>query len=554
MFEYVIRGGTIVDGSGRPRFRGDLAIDRGRVVAVGEVDGEGRVEMDATDRVVAPGFIDIHTHYDAQMFWDATLSPSSWHGVTTVVSGNCGFGLAPVRAEHHDAMCEVLAGVEGMDLEALRVGVPWQTYETFSEYLDILDAADLQLNVGVLAGHTTIRLFVMGAEAMERAATEVEVEAMSTLLSAMLDQGAMGFSSSREASHRALDGRFAPSIVAELSEIVRLCEVFGDRGRGVIELSPGNPNTDIALPNETICEIAERSGRPVTWAALLTGKYPDALRAEILAQNDACDGTVFPQIGCRPVMFQVTLADPYAFNNIPAFEQVVRTPPAGRTAIYADPAWREVAAREVERIRGADFWERMVVQESTAHRDLVDGPSIAALATQRQQDPFDLMVEVGLADDLLTRFGVILANNDEAGMGAMLLDERCMLGISDAGAHGNQLCDASYPTDLLGHWVRELGVLTLEQAIWRLSGQPAEIFGIADRGLLEPGRHADIVVFDPATISHGPLERVSDLPGGADRLVVHSIGIDAIWVNGVQTRRGGVMEDRFPGRLLRAGG
>jgi len=550
MYDYVIRGGTIVDGTGAPSYVGDLAIQGDRIAAIGVVEGTGAVEFDAAGRAVAPGFIDVHTHYDAQMFWDPDLTPSSWHGITTVVSGNCGFGLAPIRPEHRETMCQVLAGVEGMDLASLRTGIPWERYETFAEYLDLLESLPLTLNVGVLAGHTTLRLYAMGQDSMERAATPEELEAMAGLLRDMLAEGAMGFSTSRETSHRSLDGRVAPSLVAELDELMRLCDVVGESGAGVIEITPGFPGR--GLPNETLNEIARRTGRPLTWVALLTGKYSREEARRALDETMGTGAEVWAQIGCKPMMFQVTLGDPYAFNNVPIFEELVRLDHDGRRQLYADGAWVVEAGRQITALRGEGMWATMFVQESTVHPDLVDGPRLSDLAEKAGVTPFEVMVELSLAEDLRTRFGVILANGDEAGVAELLQDERCLLGISDAGAHANQLCDASYPTDLLGHWCRDLGALSLEQAVWRLTSHPAAVFGVVDRGELRAGAYADVVVFDPGAVAEGPLERIADQPAGAERLVHRSEGIEATWINGAQVV-GGPATAVHPGRVLRSG-
>ena len=552
MHDFAIRGGTIIDGTGASRFRGDIGITGDRITAVGNLTEPARAVIDAAGHIVAPGFIDIHTHYDAQLFWDPKLTPSSWYGITTVVSGNCGFGLAPVRPEDAETLCQVLAGAEGMDLQALRVGVPWGRYETFSEYLEVLDAVPKQLNMGLLVGHTTLRLYAMGKAAMDRTATPGELDTMASLLRDMLSTCAMGFSTSREAVHRTSDGRPVPSLAASMDEVMRLCDVVGGSGSGVIEFSPGNPRADTALSNKVMCEIASRTGRPVTWAALLTEHFSPEQIQTVLDEISVSSGRVLPQIGCRPLMFQISLEDPYAFNNIPAFEPVVKGDLPTRKKLYADARWRAQAGPEIERIRGGTFWQRTIVQESSVHASLINGPTIAELAERSGRPPFDEMVHLASQEDYKTRFGAILANNDEKGVGELLLNDRCLLGIADAGAHANQLCDASYPTDLLGHWCRELQVLSLEKAIWRLAGHPAEVYGITHRGTLKPGHFADIVVFDPETISHGPLQRVADFPAGAERLVAPSMGIQSVWVNGVRIS-GAEGGNAFPGRLLRSG-
>ncbi|MBK9178763.1 MAG: amidohydrolase family protein [Acidimicrobiales bacterium] len=545
--DLLLRNGIVVDGTGAPARPADVGVAGGRVVAVTEPGSEvaaGAEVVDLDGLALAPGFVDIHTHYDAQITWDPDLSPSCWHGVTTVVMGNCGFSVAPTRPEHRELVARTLENVEGMSLEALRAGIRWD-FSSFGEYLDSIERHPVRLNVGALVGHTALRLFVMGDDATERAATPAEVAAMRVLLAGALSAGALGFATSKLHTHHGAHGRPVPSRLAAMDELLALVAVLGEQGRGVVQATFG-PGFNVPQ----FAELAAASGRPVTWTALLTGIGGPGKTREIVEQTAAAGGEVWPQVACRPLVMQITLEDPFPFGTVPAFSEVLAAPRERRADLYADPAWRD-RARPVITEQWGRRWSKTTVQETVVHAVLRDGPNLAELAAARGLDPFDLLCDLALEEDLATRFRIVLANDDEDELAGLLRDPRVVLGLSDAGAHASQLCDACFSTHLLGHWVRERQVLTLEEAVWRLSGQPARVFRVAGRGRIAEGFAADLVAFDPATVGPGPLERVHDLPGGADRLVARGVGVHDVWVNGTAIRRRGDDLPARPGALVR---
>jgi len=542
MLDLLIRGGDVVDGTGASRRRADVGIKGDRVVAVGDVSDDAARVIDATGKVVTPGFIDVHTHYDAQILWDGDLTPSCWHGVTTVIMGNCGFGVAPTRPGHRDTVVRTLENVEGMSMEALSAGIDW-CFETFPQYLAALEERGKRLNVGAFLGHTPLRLFVLGGE--ERAATPDEVETMRALLREALEAGAIGFSTSRQPAHQGAFGRPVPSRFAEVDEVGALAAVLGEAGRGILQVSIGP-----GLFVQQFSELAVRYGIPVTWTALVTRADKPGAALRTVERGAALPGEVYPQIACRPIVMQISMTDPAPLGAIDEWKEVLARPRSERAALYRDASWRD-RARPATLAAWSHRWSKIDVEETGAHHDTV-GISLDRLARDRGTTPFDLMLDLALADGMATRFRVVLENDGDEETGALLADQRTLLGLSDAGAHASQLCDACYSTHLLGHWVRERKAITLEDAVWRLTGQPAQAFRIAGRGLLREGYFADLVAFDPATIGTTPIERVHDQPGGADRLVVRSTGVEHMWVNGVAARTAGAdIPEVAAGRVLR---
>ena len=546
--DLLLRGARVVDGTGAESRRADVGISGDRISALGDLnprDAGERIDLDGL--VLAPGFIDPHTHYDAQVLWDPDLTPSSWHGVTSVVMGNCGFGVAPTRPQHREWVVRTLENVEGMSRDALEAGLDWR-FESFPDYLDQLDRLPKRIHVAALLGHTPLRRFVMGEAATERAASPRELRRMASLLGEALDAGAVGFSTSRNESHVGAYGRPVPSRRAELSELRALAGVLGERGRGTLESTWG---ADWFV--EENAEIARSTGRPVTWAALIAQKSQPEFVDGVLERMGASLG-VYPQFSCRPLAAQVTLAEPAPFANMPAFAEVLSLEPGERAPRYASAEWRARARVEFEAQWGREKLESAHVCESRVHAKLCGALSLGELAGGRGSHPLDAMLDLALEEDLATRFAVTFANDCEEQIARLLNDERLMLGLSDAGAHASQLCDAGFATELLGYWCRERGAVSLERAVWRLTGQPARVYGLGGRGRVAPGAVADLVAFDPANVGCGPLERRRDFPAGAARLVAESRGIEHVWVAGQAIRRGGVdLADSRPGRLIRAG-
>jgi N-acyl-D-amino-acid deacylase len=545
--DLLLREASLIDGTGSPPRAADVAVRGDRIVAIrppGSLAPEASTRVvDLDGLVLAPGFIDIHTHYDAQILWDPDLTPSSWHGVTSVVMGNCGFGVAPTRPEHRDTVVRTLENVEGMSAEALNAGIDW-CFETFPEYLSVLRERPKRLNVGAFIGHTPVRLFVLGGE--ERAATPDEMDAMSDLVAEAVDAGALGFATSRQPAHQGAYGRPVPSRFAETEEVFTLASALGRLGKGILQASIG-PGLFI----DQFSELSTRHGIPVTWTALVARSDKPGAAKRLVERAAALPGEVYPQIACRPIVMQMSLEDPFSLAVLDVWKEILAVPRPERAGLLLDQSWRD-RARPVTLEAWSHRWPLMCVAETEAHRALTGIP-LDRLAADRGTNPFDLMLDLALADRLATRFEIILENDGEDELGDLLADRRTILGLSDAGAHASQLCDACYSTHLLSHWVRDRKALSLQEAVWRLTGHPHQAFRIPDRGLIREGFHADLVAFDPEALACTAPERVHDLPAGADRLVVRSTGIEHIWVNGVATLVAGeLVPGVAPGQLLRS--
>jgi N-acyl-D-aspartate/D-glutamate deacylase len=554
-YDLFIRGGSLVDGTGAPARRGDLAVRDGRIAALGRVEGQALRTLDARGLAVAPGFVDIHTHYDAQVFWDRALSCSPWHGVTSVVIGNCGFGVAPTRPGHRDLILRTLESVEGMSLDALRAGLgaDWP-FESFPEYLDAIETRGLAINVGALVGHTPVRTFVMGEEAVAREATPEELEAMRRLVRVALEAGALGFASSKAPTHVGYAGHPVPSRAAATAEIEALAGVLSDSPHGVFQCTIGP-----GLAFGEFERIARATGKPVSWTALLSGLFGPAGHRPILerhAKLQAEGVRVIPQVACRPLMLEFQFKAPFPLESLSVMKPVSAADFAGRKRLYADPGFRAALAARIDGGGLRDRFRAMVLSDFAPDPALCER-SVEDLAEERGVHPVELALDLALESELEARFRMAAANTDEAEVAELLASPASMLGLSDAGAHASQLCDAGAPTTLLGKWVREKRVLTLEEGVRRLTSEPAEVFGIRDRGRLEVGLAADVTVFDPATVGCEPVRRVRDLPAGADRLVADAAGIRCVIVNGTVIREDGrdalAPGDALPGRILRGG-
>jgi N-acyl-D-aspartate/D-glutamate deacylase len=546
MAEFVIRGGSVIDGTGAPARRADVAIEGDRIAAIGEQLSGART-FDASGCVVAPGFVDIHTHYDAQVFWDPALTPSCFHGVTTVVAGNCGFSIAPTRPDQRDVIARTLENVEDMNPATLAAGIPWD-FETHPEYLASVGRRGTALNFGAYVGHTAVRLYVMGAAAYERKATDDEVARMCQVVRESMEAGAVGLATSFAPTHLGIDGKPVPSRLAELSEFEAMARVLADVGRGVVAVTPGQGFF------REIYDFQRRVGVPLTYTALLAIPGFWQMGAKLNDAETAAGADVWPQVSCRKITMQLRMSDPFQFNQAPSFQALMGKPRETRLAAYRDRAWRERALAELGKAPLPPRWDSIEVAETEKHAALVDR-RVAELAAERGATPFDVMLDLSLDEDLATRFRCIQSNDDEEGIAHLLRAKHVVIGLSDAGAHVGQLCDAPLPTDLLGNWVRERAVLPLEEAVRKLTSEPAALFRFSDRGVLRPGAFADVTVFDPETVAPGPLRRVRDFPADADRLTADQPeGMRHVLVNGVAIREDGKARlEARPGQLVAQG-
>lgn len=555
MFDTVFRAATIVDGTGRPSYTADLAVQDGRIAAIGPGLGAGKETVDADGLVLMPGIIDGHTHYDAQLTWDAYADPSPALGVTSVVIGNCGFTIAPCRPADRDLTMRNLTHVEGMSLDALRTGVRWE-FEQFPEYLAMLERQGVAPNVAAFVGHSSVRTYVMGDDAARRAATPDEVARMADLVRGAMAAGAVGFATSTAETHNGENGIPMPSRLADEAEVRALVGAMGEGGRGVYMLTRGQRTTIDFLE-----ELAAETGRPVIVAATFYNGTNPAASTTTLAQTRAArerGHRVYTQVSCCPLTMDFTLHNPYVFEGLTAWKPAMEAHGAAVARVYADPDFRAAVKAELRDFRGRRLfnsqWDRLhLVNAATPAHAGLEGRSLADIAAERGGDPLDCMLDIGLAEALDTEYTAILLNADEEGVVPLLTDPDTHISLSDAGAHLTFFCDAGFGLHLLGHWVRARGALGFEEAVRRLTGQPADLFGIADRGRLAPGMAADLLLLDPLTVGRGPKRKVHDLPAGAPRLVTSGEGVHGVWVNGTRIVADNRVIDpaRRPGRVLR---
>jgi N-acyl-D-aspartate/D-glutamate deacylase len=558
--DLLVRDGFVVDGSGLPRFRADVAIEGGVVVEVGRLAGRGaRRVVDAGGRVVAPGFVDPHTHYDPQLHWDGLATPSLLHGVTTVVTGNCGVTLAPCRAADRGALARLFHVVEEIPLAAFERGIEWR-WESFGECLDALEGR-LGPNLVAFVGHSAIRYFAMGPASYEREASEEEIAAMRALLTTSLREGAAGFSTSQSVHHVGEGGRPIPSRLASDAEVAVLASVLAELGRGIFQ-TDGGPRTHEVPDHVRRVDgpIAERTGRPVLLSGTLhEWNHPEVWREvhAAIAEFQARGARIFTQASPVRLDLDFALDTAILFQDLPALGRITALPREEKLRAYRDPAVRDAIEREAVLGRSPCFfsrrWDTVFVAEAGGGgpRALV-GQSVAEIARRRGARIADALCDLVVDADLDVRFRLEgSANGDDAAVAAMLRSPQALIGFSDAGAHVNTLCGAGDTSLVLARWVRERGVLGLEEAVRALSFQPASVLGLRGRGLLRPGFAADVVVFDPAAVEHRPPRRVADLPGGGERLWRDAPGIDAVIVNGELVVERGIATDARPGLVLR---
>lgn len=560
MADLVIRGALLCDGSGREGARGDLAVADGRITDVGRVAGRAAREIDGAGLALAPGFIDVHTHYDCQLFWDPQATPSPWHGVTTVVMGNCGFTIAPCREADRDTLMRLLLYVEGMPLETLRAGIAW-AWEDFPDYLGTLERRGVGPNVVAFVGHSALRYRVMGRAAVERAATAEECATMARLVREAMAAGAIGWSTSLSPTHFFGDGTPAPSRLAEPDELRALAAALRDLDHGVIEIAPRSllgPPDDKAKEQEFFAELARTSGKVVSWAPCLDNPYAPGSARRLLddaAALQAGGAAVVPQVGCRPLEVRFDFAEPaFYLEQVPFWRPLMRKPREERRRLFADPAFRAELAAQTGAASVAPDWDRLVLRlPASAGTRRWQDRSVADIAAGVGKPALDAFCDLVLEDELTGQWGVAFLNLDARAVAELIQHPGGLLALSDAGAHVDTLCDQGFTTYLLGHWVRELGALSLEEGVRLITAVPAARYGLAGRGRLAPGYAADLVLFDPARIATRPTELVHDLPRGQRRLLQRADGIAWVFVNGTPIVERGEATDSRPGRVLRGG-
>ena len=561
MADLVFRGALLCDGGGGEAARGDLAVRGDRIAAVGRVPQRGDVELDAAGLVLAPGFIDVHTHYDCQLFWDPSASPSPWHGVTTVVMGNCGFTIAPCREADRDVLMRLLLFVEGMPLETLQAGIAW-AWEDFDGYLGALERRGVGPNVAAFVGHSAVRYRVMGRAALERAASAEERVRMADLVRAGMAAGAIGWSTSLSPTHFFGDGTPAPSRLADEEELLALAAVLREVGRGVIELAPKStigPPADKAAEQHFFAELARASGGVVSWAPLHESPFAPGAARQVLdeaAEFQARGLTVVPQVGCRPLEVRFDLLEPaFYLGNNPFWREIMARPRAERRRLFGMPEFRAEVGRQRGFVAGLTrSWDQLYCRlPASASTARWQDRSVVEIATAQGTPPLDAFLDLVIEDDLATQWGVVLLNGDEKAVAELIRHPAGLLALSDAGAHVDTLCDQGFTTSLLGRFVRELGALRLEDAVRLLTSVPAERYGIRGRGRLTAGYAADLVLFDPTRVATRPTQVVHDLPGGQRRLLQGAEGVEYVFVNGEPLVERTVPVDRRPGRVLRGG-
>jgi N-acyl-D-aspartate/D-glutamate deacylase len=559
-YDLVIRGGTVVDGSGLPRYRADVGISGDRIARIGTIHARGREEVDARHRVVAPGFIDGHTHMDAQVAWDPLGTCSCWHGVTSVVMGNCGFTLAPCRPDEKHLVVKNLERAEDIPAEAMRAGIEW-TWETYAQYLDAVARWPKGINYAGYVGHSALRTYAMGERAFSEPATAADLAVMKRELADALAAGAMGFTTSRTRNHETADRRPVASRVAEWSEVRELVQVMGDLGAGIFEIAGEDTGRDLDRRRdylERLRDLAVQTGVPVTWGMFSSRFMPDAWRAYFatLDETARAGGRMFAQVHSRALSVVLSFETRLPFDRLPEWREVRRRPLAEQQMLLGDAEVRRrlvKAAAEAEygsvvgaEARKPDYeWTMLMEDPCGPHR------SIAEIARERGVDPVAAVIDLALERDLDRFFLQPIANEDQDDALELIKHPRAVVTFSDSGAHVSQIMDASLQTHLLSHWVRAKQALTLEQAVRMLSFVPATLWGFANRGLVREGFAADLVVFDPDTVAPEMPDVVNDLPAGARRLVQKARGFSATVVNGEVVLRDGKHTGALPGRLLR---
>ncbi|PYM74949.1 MAG: amidohydrolase [Candidatus Rokuibacteriota bacterium] len=561
-YDLVIKNGTVVDGSGLPRYRADVGVRHGRIVTIGRIRERAREVVDAGGQVVAPGFVDGHTHMDAQIFWDPLGTSSCWHGITSVVMGNCGFTLAPCAKENKHLVVRNLQRAEDIPPAAMEAGIEWR-WTTFPEFLDCLESLPKGINYAGYVGHSAVRTYVMGERAFVQAASEDDLKAMEREVRDAIRAGAIGFTTSRSPAHETPDGRCVASRMATWDEVRRLVGVMGELNAGLFEIAgegvdrtPNDPG--LRDYHVRLRDLAVESGRPVTFGVFSRRSVPDVWRKylALLDETAAAGGRMFAQVHSRSLSALLSFKTQTPFDHLPVWKELRALPLAEQRRQLRDPEMRRrliAASGESDGRRPLGTEAARADYDRLLVFDTVEGPhrTVAEVARERGQHPAETMIDLALAKDLDLFFLQPVANEDQDAALELMRHPRAVVTFSDSGAHVSQLMDSSLQTHLLYHWVRRKQAFTLEQAVRMLTLVPATLWGFADRGLIREGMAADFVVFDPETIVAEMPEVVDDLPAGARRLVQRTRGIAATIVNGEVLLRDGKHTGALPGRLLR---
>lgn len=563
-YDLVVRNGWVVDGSGKDRFRADIGVKDGRIAAIGAIAEAGTKEIDAGGHVVAPGFVDIHTHYDAQVFWDRAVGPSSFHGVTTIVGGNCGFSIAPLNGNVDDAqyLVRMLSRVEGMPLESLQQGVPWD-WTSFASYLGKLDG-ELAINAGFMVGHCALRRAVMGERAVGQQASDDEIAAMQDLLRVSIAEGGLGFSTTVAPVHTDGEGQPIPSRWATDDEVYALASIVSEFEGTCLEFQPNNLGPFSEAEMERMTKVAVVGQRPLNWNLFLSVGDQYERHVSHLAASDharAQGAHVTALASCQPMTTRINLFSGFIFDLFDGWEPTMRLPVDQRQKALADPEVRKVLAHGAAHQTGmmammTDFSKWRIAEAFLPEHQALMDKTMGEIGAERGQAPLDVLLDIAVAEDLKTSFLPPPAGDDPESWrlrAESWRDDRTIVGGSDAGAHLDMIDTFAFSTMILSEGVRERAIFTLEEGVQQITSIPAHHLGLTDRGEIREGAWADLVVFDPETIACGPVHTRADLPGGASRLYADAVGIDHVIVNGAEIVRGQTFVGNHPGRILRSG-
>ncbi len=554
MQDLIIKNAMLYDGTGAAPRLEQVAIKDGLIAALGADCGAAREVIDANGLALMPGIIDSHTHYDAQITWDPLASPSPAMGVTTVVIGNCGFTIAPCRPQDRDINLRNLTHVEGMSLDALRAGVDW-SFETFPEFLKQLEQKGVGPNVAAFIGHSSVRTWVLGADASKRAATAAEVEEMRRIVLEGLQAGAVGFSTTTSYQHNGENGIPMPSRLADQHEMETLVGTLNEAQRGVFMLTKASDTKMSFLES-----LGQAAKRPMLVAAILHNPLvPEEVFEDMqgIAAARTRGSDMYGAVSCCPLRFEFTMHEPYVFEALPSWAPAMKVHGESAKALFASTEFRQGVKNELAKVARRMFtgdWGKVHVA-MVAHQKnkALEGKSVEELAAADKKHPLDWMLDFALSENLDTVFTAVLLNWDETEVARLLTDPNSLVSLSDAGAHLTFLCDAAFGLHFMGHWSRDKRLMPLEQAVKKLTSDQAKFFGIKNRGVLKVGAHADMLLFDPASVGRGEGTRLFDLPAGGSRLSTSSKGLHGVWVNGMQIADGqGLRDNRNrPGKVLR---